>query len=118
MMISITNIENSSIVEVSVNDKLTEDDMKQFDNFFKNNVSDLEKVNLLLLMDNWEGVTMKGLMENIKMAKHIKSINKAAIVGDSKFLQTDSKIEGMLPGTRVDYFKTDEIEAGKKWLKE
>lgn len=117
-MIKIANIENSNIVEVSVNDKLTEDDMKQFDEFFENKVSDLEKVNLLLLMDNWEGMTMKGLMENIKMTKHIKSINKAAIVGDSKFLQTSSKLEDLLPNTRVDYFKTDEKEAAQKWLKE
>lgn len=113
-MIKIANIENGSIVEVSVNDKLTEDDMKQFDDFFENKVSDLEKVNLFFLMDNWKGMTMKGLMGNIKMAKHIKSINKTAIVGDSKFLQTDSKIEDLLAGTRVDYFKTDEKEAARE----
>lgn len=60
---------------------------------------------------------MKGLMENIKMAKHIKSINKTAIVDDSKFLQTDSKIEDLLAGTRVAYFKTDEKEAAREWLR-
>ncbi|MUV36847.1 hypothetical protein JNUCC1_00651 [Lentibacillus sp. JNUCC-1] len=117
-MIEIANIENSPIVEMTVSDKLTQGDMKEFDDFFENKVSDLERVNLLLLMDHWEGLTMKGLMENIKMAKHVKHINKAAIVADSKFLKTDSKIEDLLPNTRIDYFKTDEKDAAKKWLQE
>ncbi|MUV36846.1 hypothetical protein JNUCC1_00650 [Lentibacillus sp. JNUCC-1] len=118
MMVEIANIENSPVVEMKVSDKLTQDDIKEVDNFLENKVGEQESVNILLLMGNWEGMTIKGLLEDFKMVKHMKKMNKAAIVADSTFLKADSKLEDLFPGIRIKYFETDEKDAAKQWLEE
>lgn len=115
-MIEIANIENSPVVEVTLEDKLTKDDMKQFDDFFEEKVSDLEKVNLMIVTNDWKGMTVQGFLENIKMARHVKSINKVAMVSDSKFLEVDSRLEDLLTGAKVEYFEKTDKDAAKKWL--
>ncbi|WP_240377125.1 STAS/SEC14 domain-containing protein [Bacillus piscicola] len=117
-MIEIASIQNSPVIEVDVSDKLTKDDIQEMDDFFENRVSENETVNILLLMGDWEGLTLKGLLEDFKMVKHMKKMDKAAVVADSNFLKADSKIENLYPGLRVAYFETDEKEAAKKWLEE
>ncbi|UOQ87237.1 STAS/SEC14 domain-containing protein [Gracilibacillus salinarum] len=117
-MIEIANIENSSIVEISASGKLTKEDIQQVDDFFDNKVSDLEKVNVLLLLENWEGLTFKALIEDFKMIKHWKSFNKTAFVADSKYLKEDSKLESLFPSTKIEYFNLDQKEMAKMWLEE
>lgn len=116
-MIEIANIENSPIVEFRVNGKLTKADVQAIDDFFETKVSDDKSVNMLLLMENWEGLTFKGLLEDFKLIKHVDKMNKIAIVGDSKFLKEDAKLEDLYPGISIVYFETDK-ETAKKWLEE
>lgn len=117
-MIEIANIENSPVVEISVNGILTKEDIQEIDKFFENKVDEKETINIMFLMKNWEGLTLKGLIEDFKLVQHIKNIEKAAVVADSKFLEIDSKIEDLYPGIRIVYFEPDEKAAAKKWLVE
>lgn len=117
-MVEITSIENEAITEFEVKGKLTKDDIKQVDNFFDTKVNKEKPINILLKMKDWEGFTLKGLLEDFKMINQIKKMNKVAVVADSNFLKKDAKIEDLYPGVSIVYFETDEIDAAKEWLKE
>ncbi|GAB4073786.1 hypothetical protein GCM10028778_12890 [Barrientosiimonas marina] len=117
-MIENANIEYSPNVDVTIQNKLTKEDVQKLDDFFKDQVADTEKINLLITTENWEGITLKGLLEDLKVMKHLTSINKAALVSDSKLMEADSKLDRLLPGVSLQFYTKDQKEDAKAWLSE
>lgn len=116
-MIDITNNRAETIVQIKVTDKLIKTDFKQIAYFFECEIGKEEQVNLLLLMDDWEGLTPGGILEEIKLAEFLKDVKKAAFVAESEFLKIDSIIVNLYPGIEIKYFKADERPAAEAWLK-
>lgn len=117
-MIEIANIESSPIVELRVDGKLTKDDIQEIDAFFESKVSEHDPVNILLQLENWDGLTLKGFIEDFKLMTHLKRKNKIAVVADTKLFKADARMEDMLPGINVQHFEPNEMTSAKRWLKE
>ena len=117
-MIEIINRTEHSLLEISVKGTLTKSDFEQIGNFFADELTDDAKVNILLLMDDWDGITPSGLVEDFKLVTYVKNIEKAAIVADSEFLNIDAKVENLYPGLQVKYFTTAERLEAENWLTE
>ncbi|MYL61253.1 STAS/SEC14 domain-containing protein, partial [Virgibacillus halodenitrificans] len=75
-----------------------------------------EPINLLLIIKNWDGITLEGLLEDMKMIQYVKSIKKIAVVSDEKWVKADAKLENKLPGVQVVYYPPEEIQSANNWL--
>lgn len=62
-MIDITNNHADAIVQIKVTQKLTQMDFNRVGKFFEREIGTEEHVNLLLLMDQWEGLTPDGILQ-------------------------------------------------------
>ena len=115
-MIEIIDRTDDSLLEISAIGTLTKTDVEEIGDFFENKLKDDAKVNMLLLMDDWDGLTPSGLLEDFKLAKYVKNMNKVAIVADSEFLKADSKVENLFPGVQVKYFSANDRLQAEQWL--
>ncbi|GAB4074687.1 hypothetical protein GCM10028778_21900 [Barrientosiimonas marina] len=117
-MINVTTQTNSPIIEMAINGNVDKSDIEAFEETFKQKMTEQEPVNLLITVENMEGVTLKGLVEDLKMIRYIRSMKKAAVVTDTTWLKADAKLENLFPGVEVNYFTPDHAETAREWLKD
>ncbi|MGM8365810.1 STAS/SEC14 domain-containing protein [Virgibacillus sp. W0181] len=116
-MIDIISADHSPVIEITINGKITKSDMDKFEELLSKKVTEQERINLLLIAENWSGITPKGFLEDMKMTKHLNSIKKAALVSDKTWIKAGAKLENLFPGIQVDYFTPDNKSAAIDWLK-
>ncbi|KGP73758.1 STAS/SEC14 domain-containing protein [Pontibacillus yanchengensis] len=115
-MITIKPTDIQNTIRCEVNGKITEEDLKSFEEFYQMHKPDQGKVNFLIVLNDMEGFTFKGLMEDLKLAKHMKEFNKFAIVSDEKWVEASTELEDLLPGVDVEHFSHNEEEKAKEYL--
>ncbi|AIF45526.1 STAS/SEC14 domain-containing protein [Virgibacillus sp. SK37] len=115
-MLEVNATEHSAMMKIILHGKVTKEDIQRFEGEFKRKILEQEPINLLLIIKDWEGITLDGLMEDMKMVQYVKSIKKMAVVSDEKWVKADAKIENQLPGVQVVYYPPEEIQSGKNWL--
>lgn len=104
-----------NIIQVIVRGKITETDMQEITTMYKEKVTKEEPINLLLVMEDMEGITMKGLLKDMELAKYLTSLKKVAIVGDKTWLEVDAKVENLMPGVEIKQFDLNEKEKALDW---
>ncbi|TMN21697.1 SpoIIAA family protein [Lentibacillus cibarius] len=117
-MINVTTQKNSSIIEIVINGKFDETDINTFEEAIRQKITEQEPVNLLITAKNMEGVTLRGIVESLKMFRYLKSIKKAAVITDQTWVKIDAKLENLLPGIKIDYFTPDHAKAACEWLED
>ncbi|WP_121639405.1 STAS/SEC14 domain-containing protein [Virgibacillus sp. Bac330] len=115
-MIKITPAKVDNAIEIEVQGKVEEEDLNHFEEFFMLKRQEYNKVNILLLLDKMEGMTLKGVLEDLKMIQHLKYIQKLAIVSDKKWIEIGVKLENLLPETKVEHFTPDNKAQAQQWL--
>lgn len=115
-MIEIIDRTEHSILEISIIGTLTKVDFEQIDDFFADELMTDAKLNVLLLMDDWDGIKPSGLVEDMKLAKYVKNVKKAALVSDSEFLNIDAQVENLFPEIQVKYFPSTKRLDAENWL--
>ncbi|WP_185806793.1 SpoIIAA family protein [Bacillus salinus] len=115
-MISINSNEIDHIIDVEVQGKISENDIHEFEQYFKQKKDNQEELNLLLVMEDVK-YSMNGLLEDIKFdIKNMKDFNKIAVVSDKHWVEMGSKITDILPGIEVKHFNDNEKDKAQAWL--
>ncbi|AUJ25857.1 STAS/SEC14 domain-containing protein [Virgibacillus dokdonensis] len=117
-MIKITPAKMDNAIEVEVQGKVEKEDLNLFEEFFTMKKQEYNKVNILLLLDKMEGMSLKGVLEDLKMVQHLKYIQKLAIVSDKKWIEIGVKLERLLPETNVEHFIPENKVQAQHWLGE
>lgn len=115
-MILLKPNELDSVIEIEVDGKITEHDIETFESIFKDKKENNERLNLLIQITNMQGYTMKGLVEDLKFAKHWNDFDKIAVVSDKKAIELGTKVSDYMPKIEVKHFNTDEKDSAKEWL--
>ncbi|WP_077703157.1 STAS/SEC14 domain-containing protein [Virgibacillus dokdonensis] len=117
-MIKITPAKMDNAIEVEVQGKVEKEDLNLFEEFFTMKKQEYNKVNILLLLDKMEGMSLKCVLEDLKMVQHLKYIQKLAIVSDKKWIEIGVKLERLLPETNVEHFIPENKVQAQHWLGE
>jgi len=115
-MITLQPTEMESTLKVDIHGKVTEEDINKFEEVFLRKKEETGNVDMLLNIEEWEGMTFKGIMEDLKMTKHVRNFNKIAVVSDKKWVEFGAEVENLMPGVNVEHFKKEEKSKAMEWL--
>ncbi|WP_077297550.1 STAS/SEC14 domain-containing protein [Virgibacillus pantothenticus] len=115
-MIKITPAPFDNALEIEIQGKVEKEDLHHFEEFFMMKRQEHSKVNILLSIENMEGVSLKGALEDLKMTQHLKDIHKMAVVSDKKWVEMGVKLEGLLPETELKHFAPEDKSQAQRWL--
>lgn len=116
-MLDVKDIKHN-VIEATVRGEVTETDMEKITTLYKEKVTKEEPINLLLVMEDMDSITIKGILKDMEMAKYLKSLKKVAIVGDKTWLEVDAKIENLMPGVEIEQFDLNKKEKALNWLED
>jgi hypothetical protein len=117
-MLEVKGKEKGSILEIITEGIANQKDLQQFKEALHAKTLQEEPVNILFIFKNIEGITLKGLMEDIKTFPYMRSIKKGAIVADDTFTKIDATIANLIPGVDVKQYSFNEHETARQWLAE
>lgn len=115
-MINITPAPFDNALEIEIQGKLEKEDLHHFEEFFMLKKQEHRKVNILLSIENMEEMTIKGILEDLKMTQYLKDIHKMAIVSDKKWIELGVKFDGLLPETELEHFSPEDKSQAQRWL--
>ncbi|TFJ93200.1 STAS/SEC14 domain-containing protein [Lentibacillus salicampi] len=115
-MLEIKGENKGEILEVTTEGTATQDDLQKFEKALKAKKLQEEPINILFIFKDIDGNTPKALLEGWKIATHLKSIKKSAIVADESFVGLNDKIEKLIPGVEINQYPLEELEAAREWL--
>ncbi|WP_233269506.1 STAS/SEC14 domain-containing protein [Alteribacillus sp. YIM 98480] len=118
-MLKIHPSPEASTIAVEFEGKATQEDARVLDNHVKAHFKDHETFNVLAVMHDIDGSTLKGAIEGVKFdTKRWNQFKKFAVVSEKKTVETSAELGNLLPGIKSKHFKKDELEAAWNWLKE
>ncbi|WP_088052556.1 SpoIIAA family protein [Virgibacillus dakarensis] len=117
-MLEVKGQEQGALLEITTQGTATQEDLQKFKEAIRMKILQEEPLNILFIFKNIEGITPKGLMEDMKTFPYMKSIKKGAIVADDTFTKVDATIANIIPGVEVAQYSPGELETARKWLAE
>ncbi|MEN1967949.1 STAS/SEC14 domain-containing protein [Lentibacillus sp. N15] len=117
-MLEVKGQEQGAMLEITTQGTATQEDLQKFKEALQAKTLQEEPINILFIFKNIEGITTKGLMEDLKTFPYMKSIKKGAIIKDDTFTKLDATIANLIPGVEVAQYSLDELEKARKWLRE
>ncbi|WP_245917909.1 STAS/SEC14 domain-containing protein [Alteribacillus bidgolensis] len=98
--------------------KTTQEDARALDNHVETHFKDNEPFNVIAVMHDIDGTTLKGVIEGVKFdTKRWNQLNKFAVVSEKKTVETSAELGDLLPGIKSKHFNKDELEEAWNWLK-
>ena len=108
-----------STIAVEMSGKSTEEDAQKLDQFVNEHIVDGKEFNLLAVIDNVDGASLKGLAEGIKFdTKRMNQFNKIAIIADTSWSTIISSLGNFVPGIEAKHFKTGQLDEAWEWITE
>ncbi len=107
-------------IGLKVDGKLLHADYEGFVPQFEKLIKEHGSIRCCIELTNMEGYQLRAIWDEMKFdVKHIRQIERCAIVGDPSWHKWWTKLGKMLfPKTKVLYFEPDEIGEAWEWLKE
>ncbi|PWA09686.1 STAS/SEC14 domain-containing protein [Pueribacillus theae] len=118
-MLSFLPSKDEKTIAIQFEGKATKEDAENLDNKVEELFRSEEPFNILAILYEVEGSTVKGMMEGIKFdAKRWKQLQKLAVVSDREWVARMTNIGKYLPGIQSKHFEKDELEQAWEWIKE
>ncbi len=116
-MLTFLPSKDPSTIAVEMSGKSTEEDARKLDKFIKENLLDGKEFNLLAVVDNVDGASLKGLAQGIKFdTKRINQFNKIAIVADKSWSTMIATLSNFVPGIKAKHFETGKLDEAWNWI--
>ncbi|QFK72015.1 STAS/SEC14 domain-containing protein [Pradoshia sp. D12] len=116
-MLTFLPSKDPSTIAVEMYGKSTEEDARKLDNFVKENLLDGKEFNLLAVIENVDGASLKGLAEGIKFdTKRMNQFNKIAIVADQSWSNMIATLSNLVPGIKAKHFDSDQLDDAWNWI--
>lgn len=117
MGVQSTEISGGKVLEVAVNDKLTDSDYEQFVPAFERLVKHHAKIRVLFDMKDFHGWEMAALWDDIKFdLRHFADIERLAMVGDKRWERGMAAFCRPFTRATIRYFDAARIDEARRWL--
>lgn len=105
------------VMEIHLNGTLTKEDYARFVPDTEEMIRQHEKINMLIMMDDFHGWDAGALWEDIKWdAKHFNHVERIAVVGDQKWQKWMTTFCKPFTTAKVRYFDHGQVPEARAWL--
>ena len=109
---------SGNIVGVKLTGKLTDEDFENFVPEIENIIASEGKIRLLMLMDYPQEFELKAALDDLVFwAKHLRDIERLAIVGQKDWEKWIALLEKPFVGTEVKYYNASRLQDAWSWLR-
>ncbi len=116
-MLTFLPSKDPSTIAVEMYGKSTEEDARKLDNFVKENLLDGKEFNLLAVVENVDGASLKGLAEGMKFdTKRMNQFNKIALVADQSWSNMIATLSNWVPGIEAKHFDSGQVDEAWNWI--
>ncbi|MBA6316856.1 SpoIIAA family protein [Cellulophaga baltica] len=116
-MIQLINSEKDNLISAKLSDKISKKDVEKIHSLIHNILENHKKVDFYFEMEDFEGYTLKGFWEDIKVdSAHISDYGKMAFVGEKKWQEWVAKATAFFTSSEVKYFDLEEKEKAMLWI--
>ena len=116
-MVQIINLEQEHLIAAKISGKLTEKDMEKMHPLIHNIIEKGHKVDFYFEMEDFEGYTLKGFWEDLKIdSAHLGDYGKMAFVGNKKWQEWDAKATDFFIKSEVKFFDIKNKEQAMTWV--
>ncbi len=117
-LIELEESEYPNLVQMTVDGKMTEEDVEMIETFIDEHYGHEETLNALVDIKNFEGTDLLGIVKGILVdIKHWKKYGKFAVITDSVLVEGGSEISNLAPGIEVEQFDRAQKDQAWEWLK-
>lgn len=117
-MIQIINTGKDNLISAKISGKISKNDVEKIHPLIHNIIEKGKKVNFYFEMEDFEGYTLKGFWEDIKVdSAHISDYGKMAFVGEKKWQEWVAKATDFFTSSEVKYFKIENRTQAMVWIK-
>lgn len=115
-MIKILDRTKENVIGLEIEGKISHDEANKIKPMFMDTIVKHEKINLLLVLKDFQYSSIDGLLDDIQFIKDsMKNIERISIVGDSPIQELLTKATSLfIKGQK--YFSTNEIEDAWNWV--
>jgi len=107
-----------NILQMTVDGKMTEEDVDRTEAFIDEHYGDEETLNVLVDIKNLAGTDLLGIVKGMLMdIKHWKQYGKFAVVTDSVWVEGGSEVSDLAPGIEVEQYDRAQKDQAWEWLK-
>ncbi|WP_053219310.1 SpoIIAA family protein [Virgibacillus senegalensis] len=118
-MLSFLPSQEEKTIAVQFTGEATKEDADQLENYVREHFPQGGSFNILAIVHDIKGSTLKGMIEGMKFdAKHWEQFKKFAVVTEKDSIESLTKIGKYLPGITVKQFEKDELSEAWDWLHE
>ena len=116
-MLQIINLEKEHLIAAKISGKLTEKDMEKMHPLIHNIIEKGHKVDFYFGMEDFEGYTLKGFWEDLKIdSAHLGDYGKMAFVGNKKWQEWAAKATDFFIKSEVKFFDIKNKEQAMTWV--
>ncbi|WP_298350555.1 STAS/SEC14 domain-containing protein [uncultured Dokdonia sp.] len=117
-MIRILNTEKDNLISAKISGKISKNDVEKIHPLIHNIIEKGKKVDFYFEMEDFEGYTLKGFWEDIKVdSAHISDYGKIAFVGEKKWQEWAAKATDFFTSSELKYFKIENRTQAMVWIK-
>ncbi|MEL6277115.1 MAG: STAS/SEC14 domain-containing protein [Bacteroidota bacterium] len=116
--IKFIDLGHTNILGLAVVGKMEPIDYEKFDYYLEDHARQYGKVKLFLEVVELDGISLRAIWEDLKtVAKHYKSLERVAFVGDQAWLKGSAKFSDLItPGLDIAAFGSTERQRAINWL--
>lgn len=116
-MLNFLSSKDEYTIAVEFDGKATKEDAQRLDKYAEEKFGSNTKFNILAIMHDVDGSTLKGMAKGIKVdAKHWNQFKKFAVVSDKNWIQWAGKLGDYLPGVESKHFDKNQIDEAWEWI--
>lgn len=105
------------ILEARVSGTLTKENYEALENEFERALEAGAKIRIIIILDNFDGWTMKAMWEDVKFdVKHFNDVDRIAVVGDTTAGKIVTTLFKPFTAAEVRYFEAAEDKAAHDWI--
>lgn len=117
-MIQIINTEKDNLISAKLSGKISKNDVEKIHPLIHKIIEKGKKVDFYFEMEDFEGYTLKGFWEDIKVdSAHISDYGKMAFVGEKNWQEWAAKATDFFTSSEVKYFKIENRTQAMVWIK-
>lgn len=116
-MIQLLNSKKGNVISAKLSGKISKEDVEKIHSRIHDIIKNKEKVDFYFEMVDFEGYTLKGFWEDIKVdTTHISDYGKMAFVGEKKWQEWAAKATDFFTSSEVKYFDLKDEEQAQNWI--
>jgi len=116
-MIQLLNSEKDNLTSAKISGKISKNEVEKIHSRIHEILKENNKVDFYFEMEDFDGYTLKGFWEDIKVdTAHISDYGKMAFVGEKKWQEWVAKATDFFTSSEVKYFDLKDKELAKTWI--